>query len=427
MRDIALVVIIFGSVPLILSRPWIGILMFSWVGYMNPHRMAYGFAFDMQFAAVLAAATLVGLLFDREEKSIPVNAITVIWILFIFHMSISTIMALYPDEAILQWKQVIKIQLMCFVTIMLMRSRERVIALVWVIVVSIGFFGVKGGIFSLTTGFNYIVWGPNGGMIEGNNELALALVMIVPLLRFLQLNATNKWVRYGLIVSMALCVMSVVASYSRGAFLACSAMALALAMQSKYKIRVLVVLLVIGVAGLSFLPEQWSDRMGTIQTYEEDSSAIGRINSWYFAVELAKEHPVVGGGFSSFTPELFERFAPDPEDFHDSHSIYFGILGHQGFVGLGLFLSLGLMTLIANGRLRRTTKNLPEFEWVYNLASMVRVSLIGYATGGLFLGLQYFDLYYHLVAITVILLLVVQRDMRDRQPAMEVSNNAWSV
>ena len=78
MRDIALVIIVFGSLPLILFRPWIGILMFSWVGYMNPHRMAYGFAFDMQFAAVLAVATLVGLLFDRGEKSIPVNAITVI-------------------------------------------------------------------------------------------------------------------------------------------------------------------------------------------------------------------------------------------------------------------------------------------------------------------------------------------------------------
>ena len=75
---------------------------------------------------------------------------------------------------------------------MLMRSRERITALVWVIVISIGFFGVKGGIFSLSTGFNYVVWGPNGGLIEGNNELALALIMIVPLLRFLQLNTTNN-------------------------------------------------------------------------------------------------------------------------------------------------------------------------------------------------------------------------------------------
>lgn len=426
MRDIALAVIIFGSVPLILMRPWIGVLMFSWVGYMNPHKMAYGFAFDMQFAAVLAVATLVGLLFDRGKKSIPINAITVIWVLFIIHMSITTIMAIYPAEATLQWKQVIKIQLMCFVTIMLMRSRERVIALVWVIVFSIGFFGVKGGIFSLSTGFNHIVWGP-GGLIEGNNELALALIMIVPLLRFLQLDAENKWIRYGLVVSMALCVMSIIASYSRGAFLACSVMGLALAMQSKYKIRVLAVLLVVGVIGLSFVPQQWSDRMGTIQTYEEDGSAMGRINSWYFAVELAKDYPVVGGGFGSFTPELFERFAPDPEDFHDSHSIYFGILGHQGFVGLALFVLLGLMTLIANGRLRRTTKNLPELEWVYNLASMIRVSLIGYATGGLFLGLQYFDLYYHLVAMTVILQLIVQRELRNRVPTTDVSNNIRSV
>ena len=53
MRDIALVIIVFGSLPFILARPYIGILMWSWLGYMSPHRLAYGFAYDSHLPKLL--------------------------------------------------------------------------------------------------------------------------------------------------------------------------------------------------------------------------------------------------------------------------------------------------------------------------------------------------------------------------------------
>ena len=37
-----------------------------------------------------------------------------------------------------------------------------------------------------------------------------------------------------------------------------------------------------------------------------------------------------------------------------------------------------------------------------DLARMLQVSVIGYATSGAFLGLAYFDLYYHLIAFVVL-------------------------
>jgi hypothetical protein len=46
-------------------------------------------------------------------------------------------------------------------------------------------------------------------------------------------------------------------------------------------------------------------------------------------------------------------------------------------------------------------KQHPDQRWAGNLASMIQVSLVGYASAGAFLGLAYFDFFYHLVVIVV--------------------------
>ena len=140
---------------------------------------------------------------------------------------------------------------------------------------------------------------------------------------------------------------------------------------------------------------------------------MGRINAWWFAFNLAKDHPLTGGGFNTFTPRLFQIYAPEPDDFHDAHSIYFEILGEQGFVGLGLFLSLGAITLLTARRVARQARRHKQLAWAGDLASLVQVSLIGYAVGGAFLGLAYFDLYYHLIAIVVVLQAIVSRSLHS--------------
>ena len=58
----------------------------------------------------------------------------------------------------------------------------------WVCVISLGLYGVKGGIFTLLTGGGYSVYGPAGTFIGGNNEIGLALIMTVPLMRYLQIS-----------------------------------------------------------------------------------------------------------------------------------------------------------------------------------------------------------------------------------------------
>ncbi len=243
--------------------------------------------------------------------------------------------------------------------------------------------------------------GPADSFIGGDNEMGLALVMTIPLLRYLQLIATRIWLRHALTAAMGLTALAAVGSQSRGALLGIVSMGTVfLAQEPEQAIHGACWRLLAAVLILTIMPQQWFDRMATIKTYEQDASAMGRINAWHMAFNLAKDRPL-GGGFDAFQPGMFARYAPDPDNVHDSHSIYFEVLGEHGFVGLAIFLTLGLMTWRSASWVIKRARGDPENRWAADLAAMVQVSLVGYASAGAFLGLAYFDFYYTLIAVIV--------------------------
>jgi probable O-glycosylation ligase (exosortase A-associated) len=119
---------------------------------------------------------------------------------------------------------------------------------------------------------------------------------------------------------------------------------------------------------------------------------------------------------------MFAIYAPEPGNVHDSHSIYFEVLGEHGFFGLFLFLTLALMTWRTASWIIKRARGDPENRWAADLAAMVQVSLVGYASGGAFLGLANFDLYYTLIAVVVLCKTVLV----SRQTAREVETTAKS-
>jgi putative inorganic carbon (HCO3(-)) transporter len=420
MRDILVTVIVFALLPRVFKRPYIGVMMWVWISVMNPHTQGWGFATSFPYAAIIGGVTIISLFLTKEPKDLPLTSVTWTLIAFVLWMNVTTITSLYPEESFIQWNKVMKIMLMTFVTFMLVKTREHVHILVWVIVVSLGYYGVKGGIFTIVTGGSDMVWGPNSTFIEGNNEIALALIMTIPLMHYLQLISTDKRVRYALTAAMLLCAVAALGSYSRGALLAIAAMGGFLWLKSQHKFRIGLLFLLAIPPALAFMPEKWTERMDTINSYEEDGSVLGRFNAWWMAYNLAKDRPT-GGGFEVITPELFLAYAPHPEDIHAAHSIYFQALGEHGFVGLGLYLLLGWLTWRTGSWIIRNTAKRKELYWAFALATMVQVSLIGFAVGGTFLSLLYFDVPYYLVAVMVITRILVQKELKN--PATSVVDN----
>ena len=389
-----------------------GVYVWTWLAYMNPHRLSWGFAYNFPFAMVSGLVTIAATVLSKHRKPIPWSPITVIMVIWVIWMSITTVFALNPESAAGHWEKTMKIMLMTFIMLMVVRERMQVHYLVWVMVLSLGFYGFKGGIFTILTAGQYRVWGPPDSFVEDNNALALALIMIMPLMRYLQMHTKNVWLRRGITAGMILTAFSIISSYSRGAFLAGSVMAFFMFIKSKQKLAFGFAIVVVFATLLAFIPEEWTERMQTIETYDQDASAMGRINAWHFAFNLALDRPITGGGFDTFTPGLFYIYAPDPEDFHDAHSIYFEALGEQGFIGLFIFLCLGIAGLMAGSRVMGMARGDPELEWAGDLAAMTQVSLIGYAVGGLFLGLAYYDLPYNLYAIMAILLAICKEQQK---------------
>jgi probable O-glycosylation ligase (exosortase A-associated) len=419
MRDIVLTLFVLGSVPMMVYRPFVGLLFWMWLGFMNPHRLTWGFAFNFPFVQIVAIATLLGFFASREPKRVPGGAVVVLWVLFSIWVTVTTLLAMNPDLAWAEWARYMKIQVMTLAVLMIVTSRERILWSVIVIVVSICFYGVKGGIFTLATGGQHMVLGPRNSFISGNTEIAFAIVTTLPLLWFLRSVAVKRWQRIAIIGSFALCMIAVLGSYSRGALLAIGAMLGFLWLRTRGKLVTGALMLAVLVAGLSFMPDKWFDRMQTIESSNFDRSAQGRINAWWFAFHLANDRPVVGGGFRAFTPEAFQKYAPEPDFFKDSHSIYFEVLGEHGYVGLLLYLLMGVAALVRASRIQTLTRDRSDLQWAANLVRMCQVSMVGYAVGGAFLGLAYFDLPYVIMALIVVTGAYVERALKTEQPSVD--------
>lgn len=410
MRDLLIALVVtFGCVAA-LRRPWIGVLLWTWIGLFNPHKYAYGFSVDAPLAAAAAVATGIGLVFTRERASPFKGEPVVVLFVFMLWITLSWAMGLDPRRDFEQWLKVMKIDVMLLVTLALLHSKKHIFAFAWVVSMSLGVLGAKGGLFTLATGGGSRVWGPSGTFIAGNNEFALALVVTIPLLRFLQMQLSSKRGQHVMTLVMLLCAVAALGSHSRGALLALSGMAIVMWWRGRNRFVGGVAFLSIAVSLLAFMPENWTLRMATINSYEVDPSALGRLSAWSLAWNAAFQYPF-GVGFNATLAELFERYSIYGLEFGTpvAHSIYFQVLGHHGFVGLALFLLMWIVSWWSAGRLRKEAQGIPEARWCFDLAGMCQVALVGYLVGGAFLSLAYLDLPYYVMILIVVARVWVRR------------------
>lgn len=422
LRDLLIAGVLATTLPFVFRYAYLGVLLWTWIGMMNPHRMGWGFMHSAPVAALVGAITLVALFTTRDRVRLPRNSALIVLALFLAWTCITTITAIMVPESVSQLQKVLKIQLFVFITAAVLYKHEHIRLFIWVNVLSLGYFGVKGGLYTLRTAGGGMVLGPPGSFITGNTEIALALVMVIPLLYFLYQTSPYTWLKRGLLVSMGLCALAAIGTQSRGGLVAIAAMSLLLWWRAPHKFRNFIIFAFLAATIWAFMPQSWHEKMGTIQTYEEDASAMGRIYAWETVLNVANDN-LTGGGYFIYHPQVFDFYAPgggdhrfDPTIARAAHSIYFQVLGEHGYIGFILFMLFWLLAWRTASRLRRGTQNDPETRWVYLFAGMAQVSLIGYFTGAAFLSLAYWDLPFN-IALT---LMVIERWRHERKTMPEV-------
>ena len=406
LRDILIATIILSLLPVSFWRPWIGILVWTWLGLMNPHRLGWTVvAWAIPWAQMVGIAVLAGFFFSRDRGFPPLMRETFLLFCFWVICFLSTVFfSLYPDQAWGYFMRVSKIFLMIFVTLALIYNQKRLKALIWVTALSIGFYGFKGGIWAILTGGQHQVIGPYRSFIEGNTELGLAMVMVLPLFLLLAREATYVWLKYFLYSMFGLSVIAILVTYSRGAFLGLGVVLTILFLKSRGKVIALVLVILATPLVLDFLPEQWFGRMSTIQNYEKDASANARLVAWEVALKIALDHPILGAGFLPFTEDNFRFYVPWYGGIaHDAHNIFLQVLAEHGFIGLGFYVALWVSTILSLRKIVRIGMGDPAKQWMVSYSQMIQAGLFGFVVSGFFLSLSYFDLYYVFVALTIIL------------------------
>ena len=266
MRDMLILALLVGSALWALKSPWVGVMGWTLISLMSPH-VEFGYAAAYwPVATGFAAATMLGLLVTKERQN-PLVGAGPKWLLaFTVWICITLPFSMLFEPSYRLWERSMKIYLMIFVTLALLDSKHKLTVFIWVNVIAVGYFGVKGGVFTIATGGNYRVWGP-GGFIEGNNELALAVLMVTPLMRYLQMQQTKRWAVYAFTGAMLLCVATALGTQSRGALVGLVCMGAFFWVKGDRKLLSGAVILGIVMVGLPLMPEAWWDRMNTIKTY----------------------------------------------------------------------------------------------------------------------------------------------------------------
>ncbi|MBF0131278.1 MAG: putative O-glycosylation ligase, exosortase A system-associated [Magnetococcales bacterium] len=472
MRDLLLTLIVFGSLPIIFIRPHYGVYMWAWLTYMTPHRLAWGFAYDFRFNYIVAIITLIAVLKSKEAKiRIPLTLPSILWMLFVCWTTLTAANALEQGSAWHEWDRFLKIQIMVLVTYVLIKEKEQLIILVGVITFSIGFFGVKGGLFTLLRGGYFRVMGPEYSFIADNNTFALALNMVLPLTLYFMHTTKHYIVRLALLGVNFLCIMAIFGSYSRGGLIGLTAMGVIFWITSRNKIISLVIMIILVPSSIMMMPEKWVLRVTpmieslnlpflketinfhptSVFSYDfqtelslkkntiiplteseslirkdaeilQDLSVMGRFDAWAVARAIAADRPFLGGGFGAFTQGTFDHYTPGVS-FHDAHSIYFEVLGEQGYAGLIIWVLMHLTSLNYGRWVIMRCRKDPELYWASVMAKMLILGLLGYYGAGFSLGLAYYDLPYHYLAILVILRLHVQDVLDSRKDMPQKARN----
>lgn len=400
MRD-AVFIGLAGLLLLIaMARPFVGVLVWSWISFMNAHRLTWGMPSQAPWAALAFAATLVGCVLAREPRGFRPTAMMALLVVFAIAITLTTFAAIGPAEpAWAKWDRTVKIVAGLLLTGALLTERWRVHALVWLIVISMGYFGIRGGLFTIATGGAHRVLGPPDTIIEDRNHIAVALLFVIPLMNWLRMHSQHAAVRLGLAVSMALTLFAAIGTQSRGALVAMIAVAAVLWLRTRGKIVSGIAIGLSLAAVIGFMPQSWVDRMTTIEHFEEDASAMGRLRIWEAAWRIAIARPLTGGGFRAYyDQDVVDAYAPGIRA-RAAHSIYFEVLGEHGFVVFALWLAMIILGLLYTRRIISAARGRPDLVWAADLARMSQVSIVAYLVGGAFLSLAYWDVFWTLMIV----------------------------
>jgi probable O-glycosylation ligase (exosortase A-associated) len=429
MRDIAMFVAMLAMVPMAFMNGFVAFLFWGYTTVLTPVHYLHGFMQGVRYNFIFAIIAL-GFLFLKKMDSNKVKLAPTYWLIvaFLIHANLSALFALSPNPLIPErYETIMKGFAFILAIPYFVKSRTSIHALLAMLALGLGMHGVVEGLKFIASGGAHKMSGIGNSSLTDNNLFALGMVMVLPILLYFVNILTSNFAKFASLTAALLTILTIIATNSRGGFLALLILGIWYFVASRRKGFALLAIVVFAGLVLAVAPDSWFDRVSSIENANEDESFMNRVAAWRVSLSIGLSNPIFGGGFSAIQNYwVWDAYKSMPSIFSvdvslyspkAAHSIYFQILGDMGFVGLFLFLAL-LSSAYMNRRSikRRIRENdRQDLLWAIDLSDTMFLSLLAYMVGGAGVSLTYYEVVYILISLLSVLDNIVDLHIRENK------------
>jgi probable O-glycosylation ligase (exosortase A-associated) len=386
-----------------LRGPFYALLFYIGNAYFRPEQWEWTGEIGSLNLSYVSSAWLLLLTLITRQRFILTSR-TGLLLLFLLHTFISAVYSDYSASSWPFWIEFLKIITITYLIVVLTTDLKRFRLLLLVIILGLGLEQARQGWYYLLLHPGSMNMNPVP-FLGDNNGVGAGMVMLVPIIAYIARTTPHVWIRRGYGLLIVGCLYRALSTYSRGAFLACAAMGGVYLLRSRQELRALAGIVVIVTIVLPVLPDAFWARMDTIQTYEEDDSATGRLHFWEVALAMADANPWFGVGFNAYK-DAYNTYDFSHGEYgkgRSVHSSFFGVLADTGYMGFVLWMAILVSAFWSCYWIQKhaARESLPV-ELTHGAVAL-EASLVAFVVSGSFLPGQYGEMFWHFIGITIVL------------------------
>ena len=236
----------------------------------------------------------------------------------------------------------------------------------------------------------------SGGTFLGDgNDFSLSMCILIPLMIEVGLSTGSRFKRTLTWAAVALIVLAIIATQSRGGTLGIAAVMAYLWWRSPKKAVAAVAIAMVAGLVLLYAPSQYFQRIGSAAAGNLDGSAQGRLDAWSGAIGMGAQNPILGVGPGRFSAVWGKT----------AHSTYMLALAELGVPGFACVLMLVFGNIHSNVRMRKAVLATGGAAVAagrlrtMRLLDMTSAAAVGFSVSAAFLSATYYPHMYVLTAL----------------------------
>ena len=252
------------------------------------------------------------------------------------------------------------------------------------------------------------------GPIGDANFFAQIMIVLIPLAINRMMNERKRLLKLVAAFALTVCLLTIIFTFSRGAFLALGVTAFFLIVSFKPKKRYLAIAFVIAMVALPFLPDAYKQRINTMvdlipgigRGVQTDVAFRGRASEAKVAIMMFADHPLLGVGIGNY-PVHYQEYSRlvnmDPRLMNRSaHNLYLQIAAETGIFGLLVFFFILYRLFIGLRQARKGFEAAERMESAH-LTRAFTIAMLGYFVAAVFLHSAYPKFLWLLIGIALAL------------------------